>query len=191
MKDSDEKLVDELLAIAERISNAKISDTMKDSIFGHVLKQHKKATPPSGVDSDGGGNDDDDGGDFKFNGTVNKFLRTYKLSEADIAKVFHLEPDAVDFVIPKLKVKTNVKGVHHCILLIGLKNALQSGKYAVVINEVRKLAANFGVYDSTNFAYAMKKNSRLLKNYKAGKDTELSGVGIRAASELISELVAE
>jgi len=189
MNKQNKQALDELLETAERISKAKISESMKDVVFQHFLKTVKLEPLDKWTNSERNGHGKNE--DIEFNSTITRFMRTYKIANEQLKKLFYLEPDNIDYLIPKLKVKNNVEGIHHCILLVGLKNALETSKYTVVVNQVRELANNHGVYDSPNFSYAMSKNESLLKNYKPGKDSELSGAGIRAASDLVSKLSQE
>jgi hypothetical protein len=185
MKEQSAEELAEIIKIAERIYAAKISDAMKDSLFNYYLKGIVGSKKGPGETKG------DDASQFSFNPTMKKFIRTYGLSEERLAKLFHLEEGAVDFLISDLKAKSNAEGIRRCILLVGLKNAIENGKYHVAINQVRDLASTFAVYDAANFSATVKRHENLLKSYQAGKDSELSGLGIKAASELAAEMVVE
>lgn len=194
MKKDTAQLLEDVLEIAERIASVKISDGMKDTIIKSFVKRLLAEKHREGDETRNNDDSETNGAnehDFPFPSIIKRYLRTYKVTEDQIANVFHLEPDNVDYLVAELKVKNNTEGIHHCILLVGLRNALESNTCKVVINEVRELAGNIGVYDSTNFSYHMKQNAALLKSYKAGKDSELSGAGVKAAMALVKVLAGE
>jgi len=191
-KELDEEL-DRLLKIAEKISSASIDEGMKKSIFDRMLNKYslKSKTTMEEQNTQETKGDKLGGGSYTYNNTIKQFLRREGLSEEILEKVFYIENEEVDFAISDIKVKKNKEGLHIAACLVGVKNAIVSGKYNVPLKELRTATEFFGVYDVNNFSQYMKQLKATFRSYKPGEDTILSPTGVKEAAMFINRLAKE
>jgi hypothetical protein len=76
-------------------------------------------------------------------------------------------------------------------LLLGVKQALESGSFTCTLKELRELAVHYDCYDSPNFSTTLKSNKNYYNPREKGADLELSGPGRKKAGEIIKNIAAE
>jgi hypothetical protein len=75
-------------------------------------------------------------------------------------------------------------------LLLGVKQALESGSFTCTLKDLRELAVHYDCYDSANFAATLKANKNYYKPREKGADLELSGPGLKKAGDMIKSIAA-
>jgi hypothetical protein len=148
------------------------------------------ATKPASVDllrPAGGGAPAAQGG---VPDAVKPFLTANAITTDILEKVFHPAGPGAQLLASAIPGNGKAGKLVSLSLLLGVKQALESGSFTCTLKDLRELAVHYDCYDSPNFAATLKANKSYYKPREKGADLELSGPGLKKAGDIIKSIAA-
>jgi hypothetical protein len=121
---------------------------------------------------------------------VKPFLTANAITTEILEKVFHPTGPGAQLLASEIPGNGKANKVVSLSLLLGVKQALESGSFTCALKDLRELAVHYDCYDSPNFSSTLKANKNYYKPREKGADLELSGPGLKKAGEIIKGLAA-
>lgn len=121
---------------------------------------------------------------------VKPFLTANAITTDMLEKVFHPIGPGAQLLASVIPGNGKAGKVVSLSLLLGVKQALESGSFTCTLKELRELAVHYDCYDSPNFSATLKANKNYYKPREKGADLELSGPGLKKAGDIIKSLAA-
>jgi hypothetical protein len=121
---------------------------------------------------------------------VKPFLTANAITTDILEKVFHPTGPGAQLLASVIPGSGKAGKVVSLSLLLGVKQALESGSFTCTLKELRELAVHYDCYDSANFSATLKANKNYYKPREKGADLELSGPGLKKAGEIIKSIAA-
>ncbi len=122
---------------------------------------------------------------------VRKFLTANGITMEMLEKAFHPTGPGAQLLTSSIPGNGKANKLVSLSVLICVKQAIESGNFSCTLKELRELAIHYDCYDSANFSKTLKANKNNYKPREKGAALELSGPGLRRASETIKSIVAE
>ena len=119
---------------------------------------------------------------------VKPFLTANAITTDILEKVFHPAGPGAQLLASVIPGTGKAGKLISLSLLLGVKQALESGGFTCTLKDLRELAVHYDCYDSSNFAATLKANKNYYKPREKGADLELSGPGLRKAGEIIKSI---
>lgn len=121
---------------------------------------------------------------------IKPFLTANAITTDILEKVFHPTGPGAQLLASVIPGNGKAGKMVSLSLLLGVKQALESGSFTCTLKDLRELAVHYDCYDSANFAATLKANKNYYKPRDKGTDLELSGPGLKKAGELIKSIAA-
>ena len=122
--------------------------------------------------------------------TVKPFLTANAITTDILEKVFHPTGPGAQLLASVIPGTGKAGKLVSLSLLLGVKQALESGGFTCTLKDLREMAVHYDCYDSSNFSGTLKANKNYYKPREKGMDLELSGPGLRKAGEIIKSIAA-
>jgi hypothetical protein len=122
---------------------------------------------------------------------VKPFLTANAITTDILEKVFHPAGPGAQLLASSIPGNSKATKLINLSLLLGVKQALESGSFTCTLKELRELAVHYDCYDSPNFSTILKSNKNYYNPREKGADLELSGPGRKKAGEIIKNIAAE
>jgi hypothetical protein len=137
-----------------------------------------------------GGSDstnDDAGGGGEFNTKAARWMQRNKITEEQIANVFHIEADAVELIADKIPGAKQGDKVINTYVLVGIRELLKTGEPRFVDELARVECERMGTHGKTNHATILKTpGNNMTGSAKTG--WTLTAPGLTTGAELVKEL---
>jgi len=135
---------------------------------------------------------DDDGDDDNsdFNVKARTWMSRNKVTNDEIAHVFHVDGETVDVIVDNVPGKNTKEQAINEYMLTGIGEFLKTGDSKFTDKAARATCKKLGCYADTNHATHMKKPGNVLSGSKEAGWT-VTGPGMKAAAELIKGFTAE
>jgi hypothetical protein len=121
---------------------------------------------------------------------VKPFLTANAITTDILEKVFHPTGPGAQLLASDIPGNGKAGKMVSLSLLLGVKQALESGSFTCTLKDLRELAVHYDCYDSANFAATLKANKNYYKPREKGADLELSGPGLKKAGDMIKSIAA-
>jgi len=121
---------------------------------------------------------------------VKPFLTANAITTDILEKVFHPTGPGAQLLASVIPGSGKAGKIVNLSLLLGVKQALESGSFTCTLKDLRELAVHYDCYDSANFAATLKANKSYYKPRDKGADLELSGPGLKKAGDIITSIAA-
>ena len=121
---------------------------------------------------------------------VKPFLTANAITTEILEKVFHPTGPGAQLLASTIPGNAKASKLVSLSLLLGVRQALESGSFTCTLKELRELAIHYDCYDSTNFSKTLKASKNHYKPREKGADLELSGPGLKTAGEIIKSIAA-
>lgn len=121
---------------------------------------------------------------------VKPFLTANAITTDILEKVFHPTGPGAQLLASDIPGSGKAGKMVSLSLLLGVKQALESGSFTCTLKELRELAVHYDCYDSANFSATLKANKNYYKPRDKGADLELSGPGLKKAGDIIKSIAA-
>jgi hypothetical protein len=121
---------------------------------------------------------------------IKPFLTANAITTDILEKVFHPTGPGAQLLASSIPGSGKAGKLISLSLLLGVKQALESGSFTCTLKELRELAVHYDCYDSPNFAKSLKANKSYYNPREKGADLELSGPGRKKAAEIIKNIAA-
>jgi hypothetical protein len=186
-----DKLKADFDAIIELVKKA--PPALQEMAFKMILEQWfsantaPKPAPPAMTTPLGSGAPATQGG---VPDAVKPFLTANAITTDILEKVFHPTGPGAQLLASVIPGNGKANKVVSLSLLLGVKQALESGSFSCTLKELRELAVHYDCYDSANFSATLKANKNYYKPREKGVDLELSGPGLKKAGEIIKSIAA-
>lgn len=121
---------------------------------------------------------------------VKPFLTANAITTDILEKVFHPTGPGAQLLVSDIPGNGKAGKMVSLSLLLGVKQALESGSFTCTLKDLRELAVHYDCYDSANFAATLKANKNYYKPREKGADLELSGPGLKKTGDIIKSITA-
>lgn len=168
---------------------------LQEMAFRMILEQWFSANtapkaPPAGPPAPGAGANSPPTGPGGVPDAVKPFLTANAITTDILEKVFHPTGPGAQLQASSIPGNGKASKLVSLSLLLGVKQALESGAFVCTLKELRELAVHYDCYDSPNFSKTLKANKNYYNPRDKGADLELSGPGRKRAGEIIKSVAA-
>jgi hypothetical protein len=118
---------------------------------------------------------------------VRAFLKQFDFTDVILSRLFFIEGEEIRSIYA-IDTVSKSKAQIQISLFVALENAIRNGKFEFSIEEVRRRATDFKVYDVPNFSANFRNNLKLFKSLEDREHVELTTEGKTQLAEYIGEL---